>query len=442
MQELQSARNQTLFSHNWKSIQESSQITLRKKKRQDYISCKRLISNQQSDDLNFNTTASPESLLLMKLQFEVSSNEVKKSISCYLQNLAYRGQREVNALIEAGFIEFIVNLLPSQTMQVCENLLGVLINIAATGKEYRKKVAESGVLKVIVQLVYCQECSVSFLKIIALVLRNVVQVDVNVVEEDVRTVIEMVGNLIGFDFPKMNLNCLYVMNSLTYVGIIKEFTSDHYLNFLFSKASDSSNDSIQTISLQVLDNFIIDSNKYILLLLSKDLIPLLQSALASYSQQVVLKSIQILGHLIESPAHKIKPLFTSSIFSSLLPLIPSPVCKIHEEVSYVLYSLSSYSKHQNISSLFLTLFSQDILSFLSQGLNLIPESSKSLLNLLVFIDQFLKVLLKSNPQLQPCIHNSCIREALANCVILYKGDSREVLSRLEHLLNEYWEDSS
>ena len=441
MQEFQSHRNQTLFSHNWKSIKESSDISLRKKKRQDYISCKRLLSNQEpSDDLGINAATDPQSLLMIKSQFEVSSDEVKKSISCYLQNFAYKGQREVSALVDFGFIEFIVNLLPSQTMQVCENLLGVLINIAATGKEYRKRVAGSGVLKVIVQLVYCQECSVSFLKIIALVLRNVVQVDVNVLEEDVRTVIEMVGNLIGFDFPKMNLNCLYVMNSLTYIGIIKEFTSDHYLDFLFSKASDTSNDSIQAISLQVLDNIIIDSNKYIVLLLSKNLIPLIQSCLNSNSQQIVHKSVQVLCHLIESPAHKIKPLFDSSIFSSLIPLIPHPVHKIREEVSYVLYSLSNYSKHQNISSLFLTLLSQDIMFSLSQSLS--TDSSKILLNYLTFLDQFLKVLITSFGQLQPDIHNSCIREALANCLILYKGDSREVLSRLENLLSEYWEDSS
>ena len=393
MQEPIERRNKNFFKHDWESLKKDFEVSLRRKKRQDFLMTKRSIPLPIPQALqipNFNPSQELSQLTLNSLYstFQSSPIETCYQITLILISISYKETSDFNLLIESNCIEFCLNYILNSPQKISENLLLTLSNIAATGPEFRQKILDLNFLLLLPKLLFEQECSVSFLKTIALILQNLIQTDVKIDKTQAGIVLNALENLIALDFPKINKSCLFVVYGLSSFDELQCIECEFLVEFVMEKAGKSENDFERLLGLKVIGNFACNSYSDLKILKKKGVFEVLKENLAKQDSVLMKKCCVILVNLLESPfALEFEPCL-NIIFPVLNDCISHPDISVKNESSFVLCSLANLHKKWAQWTNFELLVQNDLFSHIVLGLQ--KKSDTYLNNILNFLYVIMK----------------------------------------------------
>lgn len=386
-------RNKNFFKHDWEAHKKLFEVSLRQKKRKDFIMTKRaqpMPASQFTQTMNLDpcNSLSIDSLKSLLASFNSSPAEICYQTSLTLSNLAYKGKDEVDLLLDCNCIEFCLVYIQSTPFNICENLLLTLSNIAATGTEYRQKIIDLKFLDLLPGLLFGQECSVSYLKILALLMQNLIQTDVGIDSEQGKLVFVVIENLVALDFPKINRSCLYVMYSLSYFEGFRCCDLEFFVDFVVDKAKNSDNVLENLLGLKAVENIVCNPNNDLKILLKKGVMQVLEINFKKQDNRILKICCLVLANIIESPyALEFEPLL-HTIFPGLLECVSHSDILIRNEASFVLYSLSRLHRIHNQWENFCFLVQNDLFFHLVQALQI--KSNNILRNILHFLQVLMK----------------------------------------------------
>ena len=439
MQEPLESRNKNFFKHDWESLKKDFEVSLRRKKRQDFLMTKRSLPLANPPCLqipNFDPSQElcQSTLTSLFSTFQLSPIETCYQITLILINISYKDTNDINLLVQSNCIEFCLNYIPISPQKISENLLLALSNIAATGPEFRQKILDLNFLALLPNLLFEQECSVSFLKTTALILQNLIQTDVRIQKQQAEEVVlNALESLIALDFPKVSKSCLFVVYGLSSFTELQVIRYEFLVGFVMEKAGKSENELERLLGLKVVLNFVSDSCSDLRILKEKGVFEVVKENLAKKDSRLMKVCCLILVNLLESPFALEFESCLGEIFPLLINCISHPDMSVRTESSFVLCSLGNLHKKSVQWENFELLVRNELFSFIVQGLQV--KSDMFLNNILNFLYVVMKAPEPYKAYFQESFLQSGCYENLELCQLYCNHNTS---GRISNFLSEYF----
>ncbi|OMJ82495.1 hypothetical protein SteCoe_16782 [Stentor coeruleus] len=442
-----------IFSHNWEERKGKFAVELRKHKRYESIKKKRMqrtqvpensgkndndaeilqyISNFNIEDLTYHDYC----FIIPKLITTMldSSEEVIKAISLLFCSITSKNEEIIDLFISCDFITYAVDLFTFYSQEVTENLLWALGNIAATGYKYRVCILETKFLDILRELLLKTEVKIDLIKHASRCLRILIEKDVELKDFQVVELYEIVKELLMLDFTKVNMNCLYVLDSLSHNGYIKGIMDVEILKrILFFLGSND--DRLKISACIVIGNIIYQSETGTNLLLDVGILDIIDHNIESLNPSIRKESCWILQNILAGSESQVKAVLNHYLIPKFIASIGDINFGVRLEASYGMKNLSLQNKNLSLSNLVLKFLEYNVLNHIVTSLQI--KDKKTISNLVYFIENLLKCANEVNINLVSLFISTGLQKSLELC---YLVADQATCYKISSILDYYFND--
>ena len=322
-------RNKTLFSHDWKSISGDFAVELRKQKRNLLVSTKRkelltaqtpsldailnieqginvfesirILKNCDLSEIN-SSTLTPQLISFML----ISSEDDLLDISFILCNIAASGITAVETLVNCDYIQHCTDLIPDASLELCDNLVWAIANIAGSGKRYQERILEGDYLQNIYSYLMSKEVKTDIISTVSWSLRNLTQGDLRPNSSNIANLIEILKEFFLLQMPSIDENNLWAVYNVTCLGYIEDSLCTEIISSVIKYSSDK-NLTLQLPACKILGNIASSSeSRHTQFLIDIGITDILQYNIQSKHFLIIRESCWTLSNLLAGTNDQVK----------------------------------------------------------------------------------------------------------------------------------------